>query len=106
MKCPHCGKFVNTSFLRTTPQNRYYFGCVVKIISDEIGYTPEETHQILKSLFLQRTVFVKTKDGVNELRIEKSTTELTTIEMQEYFEHIAQWAAEKLGIYIPAPETK
>ena len=34
---------------RSNQQNRYYFGCVVKIMSEFSGYTPAEVHVLNKT---------------------------------------------------------
>ncbi len=89
--------------MRSLPQSKYYFGVVVKIISDELGYTREEVHEICKQMFLSEIIFLKTKKGVRQIRVPKSTTELKTVEFEEYLSSIRQWASMELGIYIPTP---
>ena len=36
---------------RSNPQNRYYWGVVIDTLSKELGYEPEEMHEILKYKF-------------------------------------------------------
>lgn len=105
MKCPRCQNEINLKELRirSLPENRYYFGVVVKIISDELGYTREEVHEILKQKFLSEVIFLKTKESVKEIRIPRSTTNLKTVEFEEYLSSIRQWASMELSIYIPTP---
>ena len=82
---------------RSLSQNNYYFGVVVKILSDETGYELEEMHDILKYQFLK-------KGGENgEFERIISTSTLTTAEFEEYLEKIRRWAAGVLNINIPAP---
>jgi hypothetical protein len=37
---------------RTLSQNRYYWGVVLKIISDDTGHEPEELHEFFKKKFI------------------------------------------------------
>ena len=43
------------------------------------------------------------RDESREIPTLKSTTQLSTVEMNEYWEKIQQFAAEKLGLVIPDP---
>ena len=79
---------------RSNNQNRYYFGIVIKILGDELGYMPDEMHEALKWKFLR-------KGG--KLETVKSTSSLTTIEFEEYLELIRIWALRDLEINIPLP---
>jgi len=79
---------------RSNNQNRYYFGIVIKILGDELGYMPDEMHEALKWKFLR-------KGG--KLETVKSTSSLTTIEFEEYLELIRIWALRDLEIAIPLP---
>jgi len=105
MICPYCKKEINIKELRlrSLPENKYYWGVIVKILSDELGYTTNEVHEILKQRFISKVVFLKTKDAVKEMRIPQSTTKLKTVEFEEYLSSIRQWASMELGIYIPTP---
>lgn len=79
---------------RSTLQNNYYWGVVIKIISDELGYTPDEVHEILRYKFL----FVQ-----GEFPYVRSTTSLNTVEFEEYMINIRMWASLQFGCYIPLP---
>ena len=79
---------------RSNNQNRYYFGIVIKILGDELGYMPDEMHEALKWKFLR-------KGG--KLETVKSTSSLTTIEFEQYLELIRIWALRDLEIAIPLP---
>lgn len=105
MKCPYCQKEINLKEykMRSLPENRYYFGVVLKILSDELGYSVNEVHELTKQMFLSEVIFLKTKEGVKEIHIPKSTTNLKTVEFEEYLSSIRQWASMELGIYIPTP---
>jgi hypothetical protein len=79
---------------RSLNQNRYYFGVVVKILADFTGYTPEETHDALRMKFLVVHGVIDTI---------QSTTELSTVEFEEYMAKIRQWASVEYGVGIPEP---
>lgn len=81
---------------RSLPQNAYLWGCVYKILADHLeGYTEEDVHEAMGQLF--RT------DRTGVVPRVKSTTEMSTVEFNEYLERIIQFAAEKLELVIPDP---
>lgn len=85
---------------RSNEQNAYYFGVVVEMLADELGYTPEEMHDALKWKFLR-------KKGVNIPTVRR-TSDLSTVEFEDYLSNIRMWASlppeqEGLGVYIPNP---
>lgn len=84
---------------RTNEQNRYLWGVVYKYISEEIGYEPEQVHELMKFKFLKIEILVKG----NPETVIRSTTELSTEEFNQYVERIVRWAAEFLGLVIPDP---
>jgi hypothetical protein len=82
---------------RSLKQNSYYWPVVVGMIQEAAGYlTDEEAHDALRMHFLQ-----KHEDG--QLPTVRSTTELTTVEFEEYLSKCRQLGAEMYGIYIPEP---
>lgn len=88
---------------RSNNQNRYLWGCVYPIISNEVGYTNDEVHEICKNMFLKKWVILETKDGFKEVEITKSTKDLTTVEFENYLSQIRQWVSIELGIFIALP---
>ncbi len=100
--CPKC-KFEWTSTTRSTPQNRYYWGVVIDILSNHIGYTSDETHEILKHKFLRDWKKIKTSKGIFEYVYTKSTTGLSTRDMENYLGRIREWAVIDLNCSIPEP---
>ena len=84
---------------RSNNQNRYYWGSIIQPISDHTGYDPQETHEILKMMFLKKEVLV----GRTKLDIGTSTTELSTIQMEEYLSRCRMWASQELACYLPLP---
>lgn len=92
---------------RSQPQNRWYWGVIVELISEHTGYTPDEIHEVLKAKFLPKRLAVSDDNGEikGEFVIGGTTTRLNKIEFGEYCESIRRWAAEDLGVVIPDPET-
>jgi len=86
---------------RTMSQNRYLWAAVYQAISDEIGYTVEEVHDLCKTMFLKTHLDVKEK----RYTIIKSTKELNTQQFSEYVESIKRWASSELSIAIPEANT-
>ena len=85
---------------RSLNQNNYYWGCVVDLVMKEMGdLTKAETHVLLGSLFLKVGLDVKGKryEGV------RSTTDLSTVEFEEYLEQIRRWASVELHLSVPLP---
>jgi len=83
---------------RSSQQNRYLWGVVYEILSEELGYTVDDIHEIMKGRFLSKPMRLWGEED----SIHRSTTELNTIEMEKYLEDIRMLAAEN-GINIPEP---
>ncbi len=81
---------------RSDQQNKYYWGVVVEILSNELGYSKDDLHYALREKFLN--IFAK-----DTLRIPKSTTDLSTVEFEVYMTDVRRWAVEFLNISIPTP---
>lgn len=105
MKCPFCNKefLTKQAIIRSTPQNKYYWGVVVELLSTDLGYSKFEIHEILKWKFLREPKYIKTTEGVQEIWIPKSTTKLTTKEFEKYMTEIRDWALIDLNIVLPLP---
>ncbi len=88
---------------RSDKQNRYYFGVVVKGLSEYLGYSKDEIHELLKHKFLHQWGSIETLDGLESIEFTKSTTVLTTTEMEKYLRDIREWASMKLNYYLPEP---
>lgn len=82
--------------IRSDSENKYYWGVVVELISEETGMSAEETHEALKFLFLKK----HTERGITTVR---STASLSVGEFESYLGEIRKWAAEFLSIVIPLP---
>ena len=85
--------------IRSVEQNSYYWGVVIKILADDLGYIgpgeKEELHEALKSKFL---VYMG-KLGPQVM----STTKLDTETFERYLEAIRSWARRDRDIVIPLP---
>ena len=91
---------------RSNPQNRYYWGNVIPIcceILKDCGYlfTHDHTHEFLKANFNTKPL-ANQKTG-EVLSVPISTTELTTVEFEEYMERIRVWAWDFTSVTIPLP---
>lgn len=86
---------------RSGQQNRYYWGKVVKTISDELGYDKEEVHSILSSKFLKDYKEIKEGETIKRYTVVRSTQSLDSEEMSIYIEECKTFASRELGIYLP-----
>lgn len=84
---------------RSLQQNSYYFGVVIKILSDELGYSRDEMHDVLKGKFLGELK----KVGKTVIHYSRSTTSLNTQEFEDYLQQIREWASAELNVFIPLP---
>jgi hypothetical protein len=105
MLCPYCKKefSVKEAKIRSLQENSYYWGVCLKILSEDTGYTPNEMHEVCRSMFLNEKVMLKINGKMQEKTIPISTTGLTTIEFEEYLSKIRQWASIELSCYLPLP---
>ena len=83
---------------RSNQQNKYLWAVPYKLLSDHLGYTPEEVHEICKQKFLSHTVHV----GDEDMNIAASTAKLPKDEFMDYVARIQVWAAE-FDVVIPDP---
>jgi hypothetical protein len=84
---------------RTNPQNSYLWAVPYRMIADETGNDIDSVHHYMAGMFLSE----KTSGPIDRVQ---STTKLTTVEFSEYIDHIIQWAAEFLNLYIALPNEK
>lgn len=82
---------------RSINQNAAYWGLVIDILSEHLGYEREEVHDALRAKFLSH---IDEKTGLTVIR---STTSLSTVEFMDYYSKIQRWASEFLNCYIPSP---
>lgn len=80
---------------RSLNQNKYYWGVIVTLFAEHTGYTSNESHQELASMFLRYD-----KDGKNFTR---STADLDTKEFEKYAEQCRFFMNQEIGLSIPLP---
>ena len=86
---------------RSIMQNAYYFGVIVKMLKNELGYPKKVMHNHLKKLFLGYEEY-DMPDGITHYEL-KSTKDLSTIGAENYYANVRQWGFEFLNCYIPLP---
>ncbi len=86
-------------YVRSNAENRYYWGVIVRMVSDEMGIIPEEAHEFLKGLFLKVGVEAQGK----RYEIARSTANLSIADFEDYCEKCREWGANELSLVIPFP---
>jgi hypothetical protein len=96
---PYAVKVEKITGSRSNYQNRYYWGVVLKTISNDTGSTPQELHDIFKTMFLKDFVFLEGKE------VEKvgDTKGLKSLEFEDYLTKIRRFASMELNIFIGLP---
>ena len=101
--CPKCG-YSPSGKNRSNQQNKYYWAVIVKTLSEETGYEPDEIHEIIKHKFLTKHVLMQSKSGKTiSASFNNSTSSLDTKEFEELMSKIRIWASSQLGIWLPEP---
>jgi hypothetical protein len=85
---------------RSTQQNRWWWSCIT-ILSNHLGYSKDQMHEICKYKFLKRELVDEKTGEVFEYL--KSTTDLTTTEFSVLIESLIQWSAETFNCVLPYP---
>ena len=83
--------------LRSLSQNKYYWGVIMEILSNNFGYDREEMHEALKFKFLK-------KHGDTDLVTVGSTAKLSTAEFTEYIDEIIRWSSVEYQVVIPSAD--
>lgn len=84
---------------RSSQSNRYYWGVVVPIIAEHLGYTSDEMHEALKYKFLR----LEAECAATDLPKIRSTATLDVKEFGTYLENVITWAGSEFGLNIPSP---
>ena len=105
MKCPNCNTYIFTQ-TRTTPENRYFHGVVLQMLSDHTGHSIDEMRDLVKSMFLKDTINLERDGKVFECSIVRGSSGLTTVEFERFMEDIRRWAATYLKLSIPEPKER
>jgi len=84
---------------RTNEQNRYYYGIVVKTLSELLGYYPHEMHLLLLKMF------AKVGEGLDDYGepyiLVESTAGMSTMRIEKYMDDIRNYFLIEVNIYIP-----
>ena len=93
---------------RSKMQNNYYWACIVQPLASELGYFPDEMHDILKMKFTAEwETHTIIDDGV-DYKTEgffamKSTARMDSKAFEIYADQIRMWAITELGIRLMLP---
>ncbi len=98
--CPVCGTEFEIKKLKgpSSQARRYYFGVVVKAISEHTGYERDETHELLAMRFLRVA-----DDPVTGSPRRQRIPQVQSPEFAEYVDRCKRFAAIELHIVIPDP---
>ena len=84
---------------RSIQQNRYWW-LAMTILGNELGYSKEETHELMKFKFLKRERVIEKTGEI--LEYIESTTTLNKSDFADMVTDMVRWAA-SMGIVIPLP---
>ena len=88
---------------RSMMQNNYYWKCIVQTLSEELGYYPNEMHDILKVKFASEWQSIEVNNNKVGLQVINSTATMDTKEFEIYAEQIRIWALSELNIRLMLP---
>jgi hypothetical protein len=92
---------IDTKFKRSDKQNAYYWGVVIQMLCDNLGYFPDEVHELLKMKFWGTKEIIDFEGKIKI--IGNSTTTSNTKDYEIKLEMIRIWALQGFGIDIPKP---
>ena len=88
---------------RSNMQNNYYWACIVQPLAQEIGYFPDEMHDILKVKFASEWQSIEVNDKQVGLQVVNSSARMNTKDFEIYADQIRIWALTELGIRLMLP---
>lgn len=88
---------------RSNMQNNYYWACIVQALANELGYYPDEMHDILKVKFASEWETIPIEDKTIGIQKVNSTARMNTKEFEVYADQIRIWALTELGIRLMLP---
>lgn len=92
---------------RSTPQNAYYWGVLIAEFKegyyDRLGeiISPDDAHGVLK--LKCNSIEIVNEESGEVMNVPKSTTEMTTIQFEEYMEQCRRFIKEWFGRTVPMP---
>ena len=89
---------------RSTVQNAYYW-FLLTMIETDTGNDKDDLHAYFKEKYLRSQLILKAEKMANVKLMDytRSTTKLTTLEMEDYLEKIRVFASRELGCFLPLP---
>lgn len=84
---------------RSGNQNRYWWGVVIPILSEHLGYDKDEMHEAIKYKFLR----LDAEPDAHGLVRMRGTSVLNTKEFTDLIEEVVTWAWAEFGVVIPLP---
>ena len=84
---------------RSTVQNAYYW-FLLTMLETDTGNDKDDLHDYFKQRFL---ISHSSLSFISDFQFTKSTTKLTTLEMEDYLEKIRVFASRELGCFLPLP---
>ena len=88
---------------RSNMQNNYYWSCIVQVLSNELGYFPDEIHNLLKVKFSSEWNSIEINDRNVGIQVVKSTARMDSKAFEIYADQIRIWAMTELGIRLMLP---
>lgn len=90
---------------RSLDQNRYYF-FGIGLLAEQLGYTPNEMHELVKMLHLDKDDAASGRNGklFEGYVVGGSTARLNKLEFSAYIERFRVWAASEFNCVIPDPQ--
>ena len=88
---------------RSNMQNSYYWACIVQPLSNELGYFPDEIHDLLKVKFSSQWDSIEVNDRNVGIQVIKSTSRMDSKAFEIYADQIRIWAMTELGIRLMIP---
>lgn len=86
---------------RSINQNDYYWGAVVTPLASYLGYLPDDLHKELALKFIPKHLTNRITGEIT--KVGRSTTELDTLEFEQYLEMVRIWALTELDFLIELP---
>lgn len=85
---------------RSNNQNRYWWGVVIAMLSEQTGYEKDEMNSLLEYQFLRKEVEIEGE----VYAITQKAKGLDTKSFNQLIEDTQRWAAETFDLYIPSPD--
>ncbi len=85
---------------RSIVQNAYYW-FLLTMLEQDTGNDKDDLHEYFKQKYLMTHITSLT--FIADIQYHKSTTKLSTLEMEDYLEKIRIFASQELGCFLPKP---